>query len=99
MFCLCAKIVALFATMGLFFRMGSHVDSEIARCCARVVALCCTVHKQKAVNYHVGFQLRRSVERIALLFAFVIFLDIRMDLVGFGHSAWKILISDLDLCI
>ena len=47
-----------------------------------------------------GFQLGMSVERIATaLFAFVIFLDIRMDLVDFGHFAWKILISDLDLCI
>ena len=79
--------------------MGSHVDSKIASCCARVVALCTNKRLLSPVNHHVGFQLGRSVERIATLFAFVIFLDIRMDLVDFGHFAWKILISDLDLCI
>ena len=66
---------------------------------ARVVALCTKKRLLSAVSHHVGFQLGRSVERIATLFAFVIFLDNRMDLVDFGHFAWKILISDLDLCM
>ena len=79
--------------------MGSHRDSKGTSFIARIGALCTNKRLLSAVNHHVGFQLGRSVERIATLFAFVIFLDIRMDLVDFGHFAWKILISDLDLCI
>ena len=66
---------------------------------ARVVALCTNKRLLSAVNHHVGFQLGSSVERIARLFAFVIFLDIRVDLVDIDHLGRKILISDLDLCI
>ena len=51
------------------------------------------------MNHHGDFQLGRSIARITTLFAFVIFLDIRMDLVDFGYLGWTILISDLDLCI
>ena len=72
------------------------MDSKGTSFIARIVELCTNERLLSAVNHHVGFQLGRSVERIATLFAFVIFLDIRMD---FGHFAWKILISDLDLCI
>ena len=79
--------------------MGSHMDSKGTSFIARIVELCTNERLLSAVNHHVGFQLGRSVERIATLFAFVIFLDIRMDLEVIGHLGWKILISDLDLCI
>ena len=79
--------------------MGSRMDSKGTSFIARIVELCTNERLLTAVNHHVGFQLGRSVERIATLVAFVIFLDIRMDLVDLGHFAWKILISDLDLCI
>ena len=74
------------------------MDSKGTSFIARVVALCTNIRLLSAVNHHVGFQLGSSVERIARLFAFVIFLEIRMGLVDFGHLGWKILISDLDLC-
>ena len=75
------------------------MDSKGTSFIARVVALCTNNRLLSAVNHHVGFQRGRSVEIIATLFAFMIFLDIRMDLEVIGHLGWKILISDLDLCI
>ena len=93
--CRCAGILAL----RLFPWVGSHMDSKGTSFFARIVKLCTNKRLLSAVNHHVGFQLGRSVERIATLFAFVIFLDIRMNLVDFGHFAWKILISHLGLCI
>ena len=75
------------------------MDSKGTSFIARIVELCTNKRLLSAVNHQVGFQLGRSVERIATLFAFVIFIDIRMDLVDFGHFAWKIRISDLDLCM
>ena len=66
---------------------------------ARIVELCTNERLLSAVNHHVGFQLGRSVERIATLFAFVIFLDVRVDLMDIGHLGRKILISDLDPCM
>ena len=97
--CRCAGILALFATIRLFPWVGSHMDSKGTSFIARIVELCTNDRLLSAVNHHVGFQLGRSVERIDTLFAFVIFLDKRMDLVDFGHFAWKILIFDLNLCI
>ena len=79
--------------------VGSHMDSKGTSFVARIGALCTNKRLLSAVNHHVGFQLGRSVERIATLFAFVIFLEIRMGLVDFGHLGWEIQISDLDLCI
>ena len=74
------------------------MDSKGTSFIARIVELCTNKRLLSAVNHHVGFQLGRSVERIATLFAFAFYLEIRIYLVDFGHLGWKILISDLDLC-
>ena len=67
------------------------MDSKGTNFIARIVELCTNESLLSAVNHHVGFQLGRSVERKATLFAFVIFLDIRMDLVDFSHLTTAIL--------
>ena len=61
------------------------MDSKGTSFIARIVELCTNKRLVSAVNHHVGFQLGRSVEKIATLLAFVFFIDIRIDLVDFGH--------------
>ena len=61
------------------------MDYKDIRYCARVVALCTNKGLLSAVNQHVGFQLGRSVTRVATLVAIVFFRCIGMDVVDFGH--------------
>ena len=65
------------------------MDSKGTSFIASIVELCTNKRLVSAVNHHVGFQLGRSVERIATLFAFVIFLDIRVDLVDMAILVGK----------
>ena len=60
--------------------MGSHVGSKVASLVARVCALCTNKGLFSAVNQHVGFQIGRSVARIATLVALVILLCIKINL-------------------
>ena len=51
----CAGILALFATIGLFPWVGSHMDSKGTSFIARIVALCRNKRLLSALNHHVGF--------------------------------------------
>ena len=61
------------------------MDSKGTSFIARIFELCTNKRLVSAVNHNMGFQLGRSVEKIATLLAFVFFIDIRIDLVDFGH--------------
>ena len=83
--CPCGGIFALFATVRLFSRVDSHVDSKPASLIQKVVPLWTNKRILSAVNSHVGFGIGKFGTREAALIAIVIFLCIRLDLVDFGY--------------